>query len=643
LVCSPNEMALAKVQPDPRSAIHRPGMILVALFAIIPLAIAPRIFLETALTPKLAVAFLGAVCLLICTECWWPGVQALARTTLGRLYLGLLIAQVLSLCLSAAFSGDWRLALFGTTARRLGAINQAVILFLTLVAASYSSIRREVVSNILLAVEVAGGLAASYGILQYFGWDPLLPAEAYNNQFTYNTLRIPGTFGHAMVFANFLLPVVLIATSFFITESRAGWRRLHGAILSIATTAMVLSGTRSALLGLSVGGCLLLSFHGRGAVKKKALALVGGGGLALALSLTLFAQLPAGRNFRVRMEQWSADRKGGPRLMVWRDSIPLIRDHWLAGIGPEQFAGAFRKVESLHLARAYPDQYHEVPHNLLLEFAVNQGMIGETVLIGLLGLALFCGLQQAREGNSHSHVLLASLAGSVVSLQFAPLAFANVLYMYLFAGLLVGLASPRHADGVQSVTVRPFTRLLLTTAALGATAIAVLYISQDFYFAATEHSLAEGDLERAGQSFRAARRFPFPGPELSCSREWAVLAKSLEGPQREVALANAKKASADAERSEEENFDAYYQSAVLAIVTQDYGEAERKLRDSIAAAPRWYRPRVMLANLLRRFGRTQEAEKEAALALECAGSRENQVKLALERSKQQMPITATEK
>jgi O-antigen ligase len=624
-------MVSAKVQPNPRSVSDRPGIILVAVFAIIPLAIATNIFLESSLTPKLALAFLGTVCLLLCSECWWPGLQVLAGTTLGRLYLGLLVAQVLSLSLSTAFSDDWRLSLFGTTGRRFGAINQVVILFLTLVAASYSSIRRDVVPKILLAVELAGGLAATYGILQYFGWDPFLPAQTYNN--TYSALRIPATFGHAMVFANFLVPVVLIAGSSLLTDSRAAWRWLHGVVLSTAIAAIVLAGTRSALLGLGLGALLLIYFRGKNLTKKKALVLVTGSA-AFLLLIVLFAQLPAGQKFRIRIAQWSEDKKGGPRLLVWRDSLPLVRNNWAIGIGPEAFGGEFRKLESPELARAYPDTYHESPHNLFLEVAVNQGLIGLLLLICLLSLAVFYGFRQARDGNADSRILVASLLGSVVSLQFAPLAFVNVLCLCLFVGLLLGSNTSQRSQP-KIAAMRPFVRASLITSAMLVAAVGSIYVIQDFYFASTARRLAEGDLDGAVESYGIARAFPQPGEELWCSRQLAILARASQGGRRNALLLAAKRASADAERGTEESFYAYYQSAVLAMISGDFGETETKLRQSIALAPRWYRPHAMLASVLMEQGRTEESEHEAKLALEYAGSHQDEIRLALKKISEQ--------
>jgi O-antigen ligase len=624
-------MVLAKVKPDPRIVNDRPGIILVAVFAIIPLAIAPSIFLESSLTPKLAVAFLGVVCLLVCTEYWWPGVQVLAGTTSGRLYLGLLVAQVLSLSLSTAFSADSSLASFGTTGRRFGAISQVLILFLTLVAASYSSIRREVVPKILLAVELAGGLAATYGILQYFGLDPLLPAQTYNN--TYNALRIPATFGHAMVFANFLLPVVLIAGSSLLTESRAAWQWLHGVVLSAALAAIILAGTRSALLGLGFGALLLIYFRGKNLTKKKALVLVTGSA-AFLLLIVVFAQSPAGQKFRIRIAQWSEDRKGGPRLLVWRDSLPLIRSNWVIGIGPEGFGGEFRKLESPELARAYPDTYHESPHNLFLEVAVNQGLIGLLLLICLFSLALFYGFWQARDGNADSRILVACLLGSFVSLQFAPLAFVNVLCLYLFAGLLLASNTSQRSQR-KIAAIRPLVRVSLKTSAVLVAAVGSVYVIQDFYFASTARRLAEGDLDGAVESYGIARAFPLPGEELWCSRQLAILARSSQGGRRNSLLMAAKRASADAERGTEENFYAYYQSGILATVSGDFGEAETKLRQSIALAPSWYRPHAMLASVLMEQGRTEPSEQEAKLALEYAGSHQDEIRLALRKINEQ--------
>jgi hypothetical protein len=60
-----------------------------------------------------------------------------------------------------------------------------------------------------------------------------------------------------------------------------------------------------------------------------------------------------------------------------------------------------------------------------------------------------------------------------------------------------------------------------------------------------------------------------------------------------------------------------------------------KLRAAVDAEPWWYRVHAMLAQVLWLTGRDAEAEREAALALECAGSQEPKVRIALENARAQ--------
>jgi hypothetical protein len=227
----------------------------------------------------------------------------------------------------------------------------------------------------------------------------------------------------------------------------------------------------------------------------------------------------------------------------------------------------------------------------------------------------------------------------VVSMQFCPLNIANWLYLYSVIALLIALAAlrPHHETGGEGF--RSFTRLLLVTGALLTMTIAGMYLAQDALLAATGRRLARGDLIGARETYKLVRRFPFTIDYIWCSQQMVSLAKSLSSPQRETALALARDASEAGEQSGEQKFSALYQSAVLAIITNDFGQAEVKLRGAVEAAPRWYRPRMMLASVLWLTGRSREAEEQGHLAREYAGSQEQQVSLALRRTMVQRSIT----
>jgi O-antigen ligase len=402
----------------------------------------PGLLLGYDVTPKLAIVYLAAAILLLYSGRWWPGAARSVAGLSGRLFYLLLLAQSASLVLSAALSHDPILAVGGTAFARLGALTQIVILFVVAVLAAQVSIRPAFTRRLLIAIEVCAAIAGIYGILQYLGWDPLLPPRLYTCKLHGRCVRPPATLRHAMYFANFLLPVILIAAALAIHEARVAWRRFHLGVLSIAAAALLLTGTRSAVLGLMVGGILFGFIEARRIGKKRMLAYTAVCALACAAFVSLLAFSPAGRSFRVRLAQWVQDSAGGTRLLVWRDSWPLIANHWLAGIGPETFAGEFRRLQSLQLSRAYPDRYHEDPHNLMISVAVSQGVAGLALVSGLIALGLVCAYRCVRRGVPEGAMLAAAIVAMTISEQFAPLTVTNALYFYLPTALAVALAAP---------------------------------------------------------------------------------------------------------------------------------------------------------------------------------------------------------
>jgi O-antigen ligase len=621
----------------PKNSAGRPiETILLFAVAATPLAIAPGLLLGYDVTPKLAIVYLAAAALLLYSRSWWPGAAGLWQASPGRWFYLLLLAQCASLVLSAAFSHDLALAVGGATLRRLGALTQIVILFVVAVLAAQVSMRPGFTRRLLAAIEVCAVIAGIYGILQYLGWDPFLPARSYTYRFTGEIVRPPATLRHAIYFANFLLPVIVIAAALAIHETRAAWRCFHAGVLSIATVALLLTGTRSAVLGLIVGGVLLGFIEARRIGRRRMLAYAEASALAAAALLSFLILSPAGQSFRTRLAQWAQDSSGGPRLMVWRDSWPLIAHHWLAGIGPETFAGPFRRLQSLQLSQAFPDHYHEDPHNLLIGAAVSQGVAGFALMSGLIALGLICAYRCVRGGALEGGMLVAAIAAMTISEQFAPLTIANALYYYMTIGLAVALASPA-ANALTPVAARAAprssARAVHVAAALAIAAAAALYVVPDALLAAAERRLGRGDISGARATFQRAIRFPFPADCMWFSQQMAATARALPEPWRQQALLAAQEASAEAERSGEQRFSALYQSAALAVIAGDPGSAEVKLRAAVDAAPWWYRAHAMLAQVLWIAGRSPEAEREAALALKCAGSQAPKMRSALQNAR----------
>ena len=85
---------------------------------------------------------------------------------------------------------------------------------------------------------------------------------------------------------------------------------------------------------------------------------------------------PAGLKLRARGQWELEDLRGGARLLLWRDSLRMARERSLLGFGPDTFGVEFPRYQSVELSRAYPDFYHESPHNIFLDALVSQGVPG---------------------------------------------------------------------------------------------------------------------------------------------------------------------------------------------------------------------------------------------------------------------------
>ena len=627
---------------QPKSSVRKDGWTTAVFASIIvgtPLAILPGRFDTYDTTPKLVILYLSLALLFWLPGRWWCGTAGLWRTPVGRAFYLLLILAVASLLMSSASSNDAWLSFAGTVWRRLGAINQAIIFFIGGAVGAYVYLQRSAAKTLMLGMEGAGAIASAYAILQYAGWDPVIPANLYTLG-SPAVVRPPATLSQATFFATFLLPSILIAASLRLRETSSRWKRAHEAVLFLTLAALILSGTRSALLGLAAGAGVLIYAERARLANWGALARAGFGALAVAAILALFLFLPGGKGVRGRFTQWVADPAGGPRLLVWRDSLPLLWQHPVLGIGPELFEAEFRRAESIELARAFPDHYHESPHNFFLEAAIGQGVVGVAVWAGLLGLACWSGLSCFRRGDWESGPLSAALIAMLISLQFCPLTLTNELYLLALSAMLVALAARRVAPESDSPALSPVLTGCARAFSVALVLVASAHVAQTTLYALAESDAYHRDLAGAEAYYGTARKFPMPGPNLAVSRQIALVARRSSGADREEALAAAKQAAEAAELGSAERFDALYQSAMLAVTSGELPRAEMKLRTAIDCAPTWYRPKMALACVLWWQGRNQEAEREATLALDCAGSIAPYVRRTLNGARAQASLIA---
>ena len=585
-----------------------------AVLALTPLLILPFCFFYYDVTPKIAVALIGTAIalLLLLRDSALNEVRRLWSDPLGCCFCLLTAAQLIWLLLSTVFSSDPALSWNGGNWRRFGFVSQCAVAVLAfLIASSCSPSRLRI---LLRAITVAGAAVALYGILQYFGVDPILPSASYHvGDGVLAIVRPPSTLGQADYFAGYLIYVVFLGAALAVTESRPVWKALAAVAAVGGSAAVVFSGTRGALLGLATGAVSLWIWKRPRFTRRHAILTAGlcAGGL-------MFYFAPAGLQLRARTQWAMEDLRGGARIWLWRDALRMAEKRWLIGFGTDTFGREFPRYQSVALSRAFPDFYHESPHNIFLDALVSEGIPGLAILAGFAVLGFVAAGRANVSQQRAAPFLTAALVAGLISNLFVCFTLPGALYFYATIAMLVSLATlPRNL-----VTESAPKALRVPAFALSLTAVAMfLYFTVRITASDVVLLRAKGDLE--------AGRIQDSIAAYTSSQRWHVAGSNDDlFFSRALALRASQPAFLIARRApeaSEEPQNAWFNLAGFYANQNDAVDVEACLRRSVEASPTWFKSHWALAQLLMLIGRRPEALAEAMRAADLDGGKDPEV------------------
>jgi O-antigen ligase len=588
-----------------------------AVLALAPLLILPAFFFYYDVTPKVAVVLIGTAIglVLFLRDFRLAGVRRLWAHPLGRCFCLLAAGQLISLLLSTVLSHNPALSWNGGNWRRLGLVSQSAVIALGfLVAASWSN---SGLCVLLRAPTAAGAAASLYGISQYFGADPLLPPGSYHiGEGVMTIVRPPSTLGHADYFAGYLVYVVFFGAALAALEAKPAWKVLGTAAAVAGSAAIVLSGTRGALLGLAVG-TVWLWFWNRPRFTRRHAGIAAG---LCAVGL-LFCFSPAGLQLRARSHWALEDLRGGARLWLWRDSLRMASQRLLVGYGPETFSLEFPDYQSVELSRAYPDFYHESPHNVFLDALVSQGIPGFGILAGFVAVAWFAARRLRLETSQRAAPYLASaLVAALTAGLFICFTLPGALYFYATVAMVVSLECREPAVASHSRLALGF-RVPAFSVSLMAVAIFLYFIIRlttgDLALERAKRDLDAGRIEASVTAYTRSQRWHPAGSsdDLYFSRALLAASRTASTPAlARMAWQRAFNAAQRAAQTSEERQNAWYNLAGFYAAQNDAAGLEACLRRSVDASPNWFKSHWALAQMLLLSGRPTEAGAEAVRA-----------------------------
>lgn len=243
--------------------------------------------------------------------------------------------------------------------------------------------------NPLLAGLLLGGLAeAVLALRQLHGGAMALATWSDEASILLNTERLYGSLGNPNLLGGYLVPIVPLAVGAALHWRRWPSRLFAAITATLAGTALVLTYSRGAWLGLAAGlACFVLLWgwfalppgQGRSQGRRQAVFC----GLLLAALLGAVAMAGLLEPLQVRLLSALAGRGDSSvnfRINVWTAAWRMLRDYAWTGIGPGQ--DAFNRVYPL---------YQQPLFNALSAYSMPLELAVELGVAGLLaGIAVFC-------------------------------------------------------------------------------------------------------------------------------------------------------------------------------------------------------------------------------------------------------------
>ncbi len=287
----------------------------------------------------------------------------------------------------------------------------------------------------LVALLVAGGtLVAGYGILQAVLGDETSANWIDERLFSNIALRVYSTLDNPNILSEYLLLIIPLGVALTVNAKTANGRIAAIAATTVMVACMFLTWSRAGWVGLLVELALFLVLMDR------RFLLPG-----LLCAAVAVAVLPQGILDRLLSVGSMADSSAYYRFSIWTGTMRMLRDCWLAGVGPGAFAVIYPQY-SLNAAIATH------AHNLYFQLVCDSGVLGLFTFGGLVGSALRAAVGTLSRGaDKERRVLLLALLSGVAGFliqSVAEYSFYNyrVLLVFFIVIGLIGALSARETE-----------------------------------------------------------------------------------------------------------------------------------------------------------------------------------------------------
>lgn len=354
----------------------------------------------------------------------------------------LLLLYLLLIMLSTAFSYNHLYSLIGYSNRFEGLITLIMyffVFFITYRNFEFSNkyFRIFIISTILLSL---------YGIIQYFGYDPM-PQELARVTFVE---RSHSTFGNPNFYGTYLTLVLPIAAFAYMKTGTLVYLIATGSVYFSLLTSF----TRSGWVGSFFAFGIVLYSAVKKKFKRKYIFLL----IVMLLVITAVVEIESEGRVISRLLSITEDAgkvfeqadgyedAGANRIFIWKRVIPLILERPLLGFGPETLGEVFSERHMDEVVEEYGREIiFDKAHNEYLHIAVTTG-VPSLIIYLIFVFSILKRAYRYRNKNIMIIPLMASIIGYLIQ-AFFNLSIITVAYIYwAFLGILLKLSLDAEKD-----------------------------------------------------------------------------------------------------------------------------------------------------------------------------------------------------
>lgn len=318
--------------------------------------------------------------------------------------------------MSTMFSSHKISAFFGLTLRYEGLIS--LFAYCSIFVFSFRLMSIDQFEKVIPGMVLVSVVVSIYGILQHYYLD-FLPRRSYLNFESYKSY---GFFDNPNYFGTYLVIIMMLTLTIYLNKKNR-LQSIYLFLISCLTfSTMIFTSTRSAWVGTFIGILFMTAFvvvKRKGLWKKWILLLSTFIVIFISIDFTeeggyldrITTTIHESNNI---VKNKATGREGTKRIFIWSKSIPLVKEYFWIGSGPDTFKYVFPN-NTKEVKKVFINQFVDKAHNEYLQMAITLGVPALITYLMLVVMILRQAFKALKFVYDHERVMLYGLIFTIIS------------------------------------------------------------------------------------------------------------------------------------------------------------------------------------------------------------------------------------